>query len=112
MTGKQDVSFSQNNRFQTIEVKVNTFTSVQFSNLSNFTRFVKTFLKAKTSDNLKHVQKQSQLCPLVIIVHTGLPTKDESSETILRKCLVRFLAFRVPCRPNGVISMLNNLLNH
>jgi len=36
MTGKQDISFSQNNRFQTIEVKVNTFKSVQFSNLLNF----------------------------------------------------------------------------
>ena len=32
-------------------------------------------------------------------VHTGLPTKDETSETIERIYLVRFLAFRAPCRP-------------
>ena len=31
--------------------------------------------------------------------NTGLPTKDETSETIVRNFLVRFHAFRVPCRP-------------
>ena len=46
-------------------------------------------------------------CPLQR-AYTGLPTKKETSKTTDGICLIHFLAFRVPCRPNHLVNHQNS----
>ena len=42
----------------------------------------------------------------------GYPQMIRLQRRLYGICLVRFLAFRVPCRPNCLISVINYLVNH
>ena len=63
-------------------------------------------------ENSQYLHEKEKTTRQVIFVrgihsYTGSPTKDETSETIVRIFLVRFIASRVSCRPKKAY-----LVNH